>query len=113
MGMIMPDWIGFQRMDGSCCEASEMTPESMAVACVKAINDKTGAVNGVVFVLPKGWKRPSGFPRGKLLSDVEREGEMRVYSFDPLSVLAWLSAKSLVKITTKLKTTNDQQETQT
>lgn len=90
-----------------------MTPERMAAACMEAINDRTGARNGVIFALPKGWKRPPGFPRGKLLSEVERDGEMRVYSFDPLSVLAWLSAKGLVKITTKLKTTNEEQEKQT
>lgn len=90
-----------------------MTPERMAAACIEAINDKTGAMTGVTFVLPKGWKRPKGFPRGRLLSEVWRDGEMRVYGFDPLRVLAWLSANGLVKITTKLNATNEPQETQT
>lgn len=94
-------------------KVSEMTPESMAAACMEAINDRTGAITGVTFALPKGWKRPPGFPRGKLLSEVEREGKMRVYSFDPLGVLAWLAATGMVKVTAKLKTTNEEQEKQT
>lgn len=84
-----------------------MTPESMAMACAAALNDGTGAKAGVTFVLPKGWKRPPKFPRGELLSEIERGGRaLRVYSFNPMHVLAWLGANGLIKVTTVLKTPN-------
>ena len=84
-----------------------MTPESMAAACAAALSDGTGARTGVTFVLPKGWKRPPKFPRGELLSEIERGGQvLRAYSFNPLRVLAWLGANGLVKVTATLKTPN-------
>ena len=44
-----------------------------------------------------GVKMPPKFPRGELLC--ENHDGTKCYSYDPLRVLAWLSAMGLVKVT--------------
>lgn len=72
-----------------------MTPADMAIAALEAAN--AGTRMSMVFV--KGQKRPKGFPRGELLC--ENFDGRHVYTFDPLRVLAWLTANGLVKATVR------------
>lgn len=69
-----------------------MTPTFLT----RAATDALAASTRMSLVMPKCWKRPRGFPRGELLC-VNAEGE-RVYSFDPVRILAWLTAHGLVHI---------------
>ena len=65
-----------------------MTADEMKVACVEAM--ATPGSVGVFLTIPKG-KIPNTFPRGDLLSEVERDGVVeRTYSFSPAKVLQWL-----------------------
>ena len=51
----------------------------------------------VSIVIPKGWKRPRGFPRGELLCRSMIDGQaVRVYAFKPIKMLNWLSDKRLI-----------------
>lgn len=62
--------------------------------------EAAAAVNGggrMTMIFRKGQKRPKGFPRGELLC--ENADGNHAYSFDPLRVLAWLTANGLVKAT--------------
>ena len=69
-----------------------MSPEQMAKDAAVAI----AAGTPMTLVLPSCFKRPPKFPRGELLCvNAERE---KVYSFDPIKVLAWLAANNLVKV---------------
>ena len=70
-----------------------MTPEAMARDAASALADGTN----MTLVRRKGGKMPPKFPRGELLC--ENFDGSRVYSHDPLKVLAWLSAMGLVKVT--------------
>ena len=74
-----------------------MTPNEMVLMCVGAINTPNLGKN-VSIVLPIGWKRPPKFPRGELLCESERG---RVYSMDPIRLLAWLTANGFCKAETK------------
>jgi len=67
-----------------------MSPKDMALAAADAINDGTR----MTMVFRKGYKRPPKFPRGELLC--ENADGRNVYSFDPLSVMAWLIANGLI-----------------
>lgn len=69
-----------------------MSPETMAKEAAEAAQ----ASQRMTMVLPKGFKRPPKFPRGELLC--ENHDGNRVYSFDPIRVLAWLAANELVKV---------------
>jgi len=64
----------------------------MAKEAVAAQNAGTN----MTLVLPRGFKRPPKFPRGALLCDNAERG--RVYSFDPIKVLAWLAANNFIKV---------------
>ncbi len=73
-----------------------MTPEQMAIDAAGAMQAGTN----MTLVLPRGSKLPPKFPRGELLCvNSERD---RVYSFDPVKVLAWLAANELVKVQTSI-----------
>jgi hypothetical protein len=69
-----------------------MTPQEMAQQAADAVN----AGRRMSLVRPKGMKMPPKFPRGELLC--ENHTGSRVYSYDPLRVLAWLVANDLVEI---------------
>ena len=70
-----------------------MTPESMAADAAGAL----AAGTRMTLVRRQGVKMPPKFPRGELLC--ENYDGTRCYSYDPLKVLAWLSAMGLVKMT--------------
>jgi hypothetical protein len=74
-----------------------MTANEMAALCLETMATPYAA-NGVSIVIPKGFKRPPGFPRGELLCENPNSGD-RVYSMNPVKLLAWLSKNELVKIT--------------
>ena len=71
-----------------------MTPQEMAQQAADAAN----AGQRMSMVRPKGMKMPPKFPRGELLC--ENYTGSRVYSYDPLRVLAWLTANDLVQVRT-------------
>jgi hypothetical protein len=71
-----------------------MTPQEMAQQAADAVN----AGQRMSMVRPKGMKMPPKFPRGELLC--ENHTGSRVYSYDPLRVLAWLAANNLVQVRT-------------
>lgn len=71
-----------------------MTPDDMAREAADAIN----AGQRMSLVRPKGMKLPPNFPRGELLC--ENHSGSRVYSYDPVRVLAWLVANNLVEMRT-------------
>ena len=77
-----------------------MAPEQMAAEAAIAIAGGTR----MTMVRKRGMKMPPKFPRGELLCE-NHEGR-HVYSYDPLRVLAWLSATGLVKVTATTKTPN-------
>lgn len=53
---------------------------------------------GVVLTIPKGGM-PRGFPRGELLNEMNRNGQIeRTYHFDPAKVIAWLIRNGLVEM---------------
>ena len=74
-----------------------MTPETMATDAAEAM----AAGTRMTLVLGRGANMPPKFPRGELLC--ENFDGTRCYSYDPLKVLAWLSATGLVKVEAKLK----------
>jgi hypothetical protein len=74
-----------------------MTPEKMAACAAEALADGTR----MTLVRVRGANMPPKFPRGELLCE-NFEGT-RCYSYDPLKVLAWLSATGLVKVESTLK----------
>ena len=74
-----------------------MTPEEMAKTAALAVQSGTR----MTLVRRTGRKLPRGFPRGELLC--ENSENERVYSYDPLRILAWLGANELVKITVQSK----------
>lgn len=81
-----------------------MNPVELAISCVNNINGRIELglpIKGspLTLVTPKGWKRPAKFPRGELLQ-VKENGD-RVWMFDAVRVLAWLSANNFVKIASK------------
>lgn len=63
-----------------------MTPEQMAKEAVDAILAGTR----MTMVMVRGIKPPRGFPRGEFLCEPV-DGRV-VRSFDPVKVLAWLTA---------------------
>ncbi len=73
-----------------------MTPERMAADAAIAIQAKTS----MTMVLPRPFKRPPKFPRGELLCMQEKSN---VYSFDPITILAWLAANNLVTVIASAK----------
>ena len=70
-----------------------MTPEAMAADAAQAL----AAGTSMTLVRGPGVKMPPNFPRGELLC--ENYDGSRCYRYDPLRVLAWLSAMGLVKVT--------------
>ncbi|MDM7323222.1 MAG: hypothetical protein P3W87_008160 [Gammaproteobacteria bacterium] len=68
-----------------------MTPEEMALDAVSAL----AAGTRMTLVRRKGQKLPPKFPRGEWLCD-NFDGS-RIYSYDPIKVLAWLSAMGLIE----------------
>ena len=77
-----------------------MTPEAMALDAAEALKDGTN----MTLVRGRGVKMPPKFPRGELLC-VNFDGT-RCYSYDPMRVLAWLSATGLVKVTATAQVSN-------
>ena len=69
-----------------------MTPNELAALAMQAIASGTN----MTIVRLRGKKPPRGFPRGELLC--EDSNGRNVYSYDPLRVLAWLSANGLVEV---------------
>ena len=69
-----------------------MTPEVMAADAAAAL----AAGTNMTLVRRRGVKMPPKFPRGELLC--ENFDGTRCYSYDPLKVLAWLSAMGLVSV---------------
>lgn len=69
-----------------------MTPEQMASEAALALT----AGQNMTLVRKRGMKMPPKFPRGTLLC--ENHDGTNCYSYDPLRILAWLSATGLVKI---------------
>jgi hypothetical protein len=72
-----------------------MTPEAMAADAAGAL----AAGTNMTLVRQRGVKMPPKFPRGELLC--ENFDGTRAYSYDPMKVMAWLSAMALVKVTAK------------
>jgi hypothetical protein len=70
-----------------------VTPEIMAADAAGAL----AAGTNMTLVRRRGQKMPPKFPRGELLC--ENFDGSRCYSYNPLRVLAWLSAMGLVKVT--------------
>ena len=71
-----------------------MTIEDIVKSATQAIEHGTR----MTLVVPRPWKnRPPKFPRGELLM-IHEGGRTANYSFDPLNVLAWLTANGLVKM---------------
>jgi hypothetical protein len=81
-------------MLGVALKGRAMTPEAMAADATIAL----AAGTNMTLVRDRGVKMPPKFPRGELLC--ENHSGTRCYSYDPLKVLAWLSATGLVKVTT-------------
>ncbi|SDK45721.1 hypothetical protein [Bradyrhizobium ottawaense] len=78
-----------------------MNPALMATLCVNSLNaaKKLGLPHkeaGITLVLPKGFKPPSKFPRGRLLQ-VKEDGT-RIRWFPAFTLLAWLVANDLIKL---------------
>lgn len=78
-----------------------MTYDDLALQCAKSINSSTeiGLPNQeafVLLVLPKGWKPPPKFPRGKTAH--YKDDGTRVAYFNAMNVLAWMAGNGLVKI---------------
>ena len=69
-----------------------MTPQELAKEAADAINEG----QRMSLVRRKGIKMPPKFPRGELMC--ENHSGSRVYSYDPLRVLAWLVANGLVQV---------------
>lgn len=78
-----------------------MTPQDMAQRCALAINEC--AMHGtpaedarIIVVLPKGYRAPPKFPRGKT-AQWKHDGSRVVY-MPALKVLAWLAANGAVDV---------------
>ena len=73
-----------------------MTPIEIAEAATKAMAEP--GTLGVILTIKKG-SMPKGFPRGELLNENERDGEVyRTYSIDPAKALSWLVKNKLVEM---------------
>ena len=80
-----------------------MRPQELAAKCAKAITDSTehGLPNEdacILLVLPKGWKPPPRFPRGRTAQ--WKEDGTRVAYFNAMNVLAWLVASGDIEVRT-------------
>jgi hypothetical protein len=78
-----------------------MKPADLAQLCVNSLNaaKKLGLPAkeaGTVLTLPKGFKPPPKFPRGKLLQ-VKEDGT-RIRWMSAFNLLAWLVANNLIKL---------------
>ena len=74
-----------------------MTPIQMAQAAAQALAQPAHC--GVILTIPKG-KMPKGFPKGELLNEFVRNGEVgRTYNFDPAKVIAWLIKNGMIVMT--------------
>jgi hypothetical protein len=78
-----------------------MNPADLAQLCVNSLNaaKKLGLPAkeaGTVLTLPKGFKPPPKFPRGKLLQ-VKEDGT-RIRWMSAFNLLAWLVANNLIKL---------------
>lgn len=61
--------------------------------CMAAMSGGTN----ITILVPKGWKRPKGFPQGELLCESVIDGQpLRVYSFKPSKMLNWLGDNGLL-----------------
>lgn len=69
-----------------------MSPKQMYDAAIE-VKERNGF--GLPLVLPRGFKRPQGFPRGELLCQ-NSQGQ-RVYSFDPDKIINWIKKYKLVE----------------
>lgn len=69
-----------------------MTPEELAIEAAAA--SKAGT--NMTLIKKRGVKMPPKFPRGELLCE-NHEGS-RCYSYNPIKVLAWLSANGLLTV---------------
>lgn len=78
-----------------------MTPEALAIDAAAAIQAGTR----MTLLRGRGVKMPPKFPRGELLC--ENHDGTRAYSYDPMRVLAWLSAMGLVKVLATAKKAED------
>lgn len=73
-----------------------MTPLEMAAIAANAL--ATPGNLGMVLTIKKG-SMPKGFPRGELLNEMRRNGDIeRTYNFDPAKVIAWLIKNGLVEM---------------
>lgn len=73
-----------------------MSPLEMAAAAAQAMTEP--GTLGVTLTVAKGGM-PRGFPRGELLNEMSRGGQVqRTYSFDPAKVIAWLVKHGLVEM---------------
>lgn len=73
-----------------------MRPIEMAAEAARAMTGP-GFV-GLVLTVPKG-SLPRGFPRGKLLNEMERGGRVeRTYHFDPAKIIAWLIRNGMIEM---------------
>jgi hypothetical protein len=63
-----------------------VTPDEMRSLCQQALAQ---GVDFAPLIIPRGWKRPKGFPRGELLC-VGPYGP--VYRFKASKLIAWLDA---------------------
>lgn len=72
-----------------------MSPLELAETALRALAEP-GTV-GVVLTIPKGGM-PRGFPRGELLNEWRRNGQIeRTYHFDPTKIIAWLVRNGLIE----------------
>ena len=83
-----------------------MRAEDLVEQCAKAINDSTlyGLPNEnaiIMLKLPKGWKAPPKFPRGKT-AQWKPDGS-RIAYFSAMNVLAWLAANGAVTVDARVK----------
>jgi len=69
-----------------------MKPEDMRDDANKAIEQGS---YGMTLVLPKGFKRPKGFPRGELLCEGHQGN---VYSFKPQKIISWLDSLTPIEV---------------
>jgi hypothetical protein len=73
-----------------------MKPLDLALSASKAMAEPGHL--GVLLTIPKG-SMPRGFPKGELLNEMKREGQIqRTYRFDPVKVIAWLCANKLIEM---------------
>ncbi len=78
-----------------------MNPHHLAIRCAESINSACkyslpAEDATVLLILPKAWKAPAKFPRGKTAQ--WKEDGTRVAYFNAMNVLAWLGAQGIVSI---------------